>query len=320
MKNTLITLICLLAASSSLFANSPLERIRSMAAKGDSVAMYRLSYLLETGQGGAPVDSVRADSLLRASARKGYAPACNLLGYRYFETSPDSMLMWIERAATALQPDPMAFNNLGWLLSNGAGGVKRDMKKARYWYERGAEAGVPASMTSLADMLLDGNPLQTDSIRARSLLHDAAAKGFRPAGEKLYLLLAPEFETLTPEEALAEGLKYYHDNIFTLSAPLFMQASKADLPYALALLAQSHAEGLGVDYDYDHAMHLFWHAALLGDPSAAYIVGETMQQFPDAFAGESAADPRRRTPEEWLNEALSANIPDAHEAIRRLKP
>ncbi|MBD5232439.1 MAG: sel1 repeat family protein [Bacteroidales bacterium] len=320
MKKTLFIFIALLSSVLTLRAETPLERMERLVAEGDSAAMYRLSYILETGQGGLPVDSLRADSLLRASAERGYAPACNLLGFRYFETSPDSMLMWIERAATSNPPDPMAMNNLGWLLANGEGGVKRDLKKARYWYERGAAAGVPASMTSLADMLMQAPEAPEDSVRARTLLREAAAKGFRPAGEKLYLLLSQEFETLTPEQALTEGIDYYHDRIFSVSAPLFMQAAKADLPYALALLAQSYAEGLGVDYNYDHAMHLFWHAALLGDPSAAYIVGETLQQFPDAFAEESTSDPEQRTPEEWLRVAGQGGVGDAHDAVARLKP
>ena len=67
-------------------------------------------------------------------------------------------------------------------------------------------------------------------------------------------------------------------------------------------------------------MHLFWHAALLGDPSARYIVGETLQQFPDAFADEHSCDPQQRTAEEWLENASAAGIPDARSAFRRLSP
>ncbi len=309
-----------LAGIAGMEAAPQVQQLEEQVREGDSVAMYRLSYLLETGRGGVVPDSVRADSLLRASAEKGYAPACNLLGYRYFDLAPDTMLMWIQRAATAPEPDPKAFNNLGWLLSTGSGGVKRDMKKALYWYERGAEAGVPAAMTSLGELLLDNPEVPKDSVLAASLLRGAAAKGFRPAAERLWLLVAPEAEQLSAEEAREVGLEYFNDRIFPISSPLFMQAAKADDPYALALLAQSYAQGWGVPYDYDHAMHLFWHAALQGDPSAAYIVGETLQQFPDAFADETTQDEQQRTAADWLAQAVEAGITNAHEAIVRLTP
>lgn len=315
-----LPLICCAALLAGASGTTPLQSLEARVQEGDSAAMFKLSYLLETGRGGVPVDSVRADSLLRASAERGYPEACNLLGYRYFNTDPDSMLLWIERAATAPSPSPKAFNNLGWLLSTGAGGVKRDMKKALYWYERGADAGVPTAMTSLAELLLDDSDIPADTLRARTLLADAAALGFNPAGEKLYLLLRSETDALPPDSALSVAEKYFDRGIFAVSTPLFMQASAADNPHALALLAQSYAQGWGVPYDFDHAMHLFWHAALLGDPSAQYIVGETLQQFPDAFIEETTRDPQRRTAEEWLSAATAAGVPDAREAIRRLSP
>ena len=322
MRN-LLYIIVISLATLACFATGESEaisRLRLLAREGDAEAMYRLSYLLETGKGGVPVDSLRADSLLRASAEKGYAPACNLLGYRYYDLAPDTMLMWITRAATAPQPDPKAFNNLGYLLSTGSGGVKKDMKKALYWYGRGAEAGVPAAMASLAGLLLDGREVPADSLLALSLLRGAAAKGFRPAAERLYLIVSHNLDSLSADDALEQGLDYYNERIFPVSAPFFMRAAKADNPYALALLAQSYAEGLGVPYDYGHAMHLFWHAAILGDPSAAYIVGETLQQFPDAFLEETMSDPLARTPEEWLRQAASLGVTDAHRAITRLQP
>lgn len=315
-----------LLAAALLYANtpeagrSPLRYLEEQADSGNPEAMYRLSYLLETGHGGVDIDSVRADTLLRAAAAAGYAQACNLLGYRYFGQSPDSMLMWIERAATATPPDPKAFNNLGWLLSTGSGGVHRDMKKALYWYEKGAGAGVPTAMASLASLLLDSPDVPHDSVRARELLHDAARKGFRPAAQRLYLLIEPEINRLDSAQLMTESLAYFDDGIFDISTPLLMKAANADDPYALALLAQCYAQGWGVPYDYSHAMHLFRHAALRGDPSAAYIIGETLQQFPDIFVDESAPDPLGRTGVEWIEQATGAGIDDAHKAIIRLTP
>jgi len=316
----LLPLLCGLAIASGTTGSTSYQRLIEAVDSGNAAAMYRLSYMLETGYGGVTPDSARADSLLRAAARKGYAQACNMLGYRYYNVSPDSMLYWLQRAAEATPPDPKAFNNLGWLLSTGSAGVQRDIKKAIYWYERGVADSVPAAMSSMATLLLEGREIPTDTIRAERLLYAAARRGFSPAAQHLYLLRKPAFDTMPAPQLAAEAERYFRDGIFQVSAPLLMQASSPSMPRVLALLAQSYAHGWGVPYDYDHAMHLFWHAALAGDPSAAYIVGETMQQFPDTFTTEGTPDPHDRTADDWLRQAAAAGIPDAHAAISALTP
>lgn len=308
MKQFFIVSVFLLAAALAALASMP-----------DGAADFRESYLYETGQKGYPKDMMRADSLLRASAYAGYAPACNLLGYRFFESHPDSMLYWIEKAATAPDPDPKAFNNLGWLLSTGSGGVKKDLKKALYWYEKGAAAHQPAAMASLAQLLLSSEEVPADSLRARNLLTEAASRGFAPAAEQLFTLLLPELDSLTPSQAAEQAEFYYNNHIYNISAYLLEKGLPAFNPLATARLAQSYARGLGVDYDYARAMELFWHAALLGDPSAQFIVAETIDQFPDAFIDNIITD-TPITADEWRREAAEGGITTASEAISRLLP
>lgn len=178
---------------------------------------------------------------------------------------------------------------------------------------------------SLAELYMTSPELAPDSLQARLLLREAARRGFAPAAERLWLMIEKETEQLIGQAALDEARQYYDDAIFAVATPLLMKAVASEEPYALALLAECYAMGWGVPYDYDHAMHLFWYAARLGDPSAQYIVGETLQQFPDAFKfeeEESASDPQAaaRTPEEWLQAAAAQGIPDATAAIERLTP
>lgn len=254
---------------------------------------YEESYRLE--QTGLASDSLRADSLLRSSAQAGYAPAANLLGFRFFGSRPDSMLYWIEKAATAPEPDPKAFSNLGYLLSTGQGGVKRDLEKAIYWLRRGAEAANPMAMTQLAELLLasDGGE------EADSLLERAASLGYGRAGQMLYLRLAPALDSLPADSAELLARRYYQKGIWEVSAPLLICGAGAGRPESLYLLAKSYTEGQGVPYDFTRANHYFWLAALAGNPDAARVVGETMAIFPDAFADERP-DPLGRSSEDWL--------------------
>lgn len=297
-----------------------LRRLVARADSGVSQARYALSALLEQGAEGFQQDLPLALHLLRSAAEQDYAPACNYLGYSFLsgklglEQNPDSALYWIERGASLPQPDPKAWSNLGILLMSGSGGVKQDYTKAAYWLDKAASAGVPAAQESLGWLYLEGKGVPTDTIKAEQLLTQAASSGLISAGQQLWILMRDKAETLTPSDAAALGAEYLSKDIYPVALPLLQQASDAGDSYATAILAQCYATARGVKYDYSKAIALFLDAAHNGDPSAQYVIAETLESFPDLSGTDDV------TAEEWRARAASAGITDSTMAIRRLTP
>lgn len=298
-----------------------LRRLEARADSGDARACFWLSSMLEQGTEGFAPDTAKALALLRTAADSAYAPAMNYLGYAYavpllgLTQDPDSALMWIERAAMSPRPDPKAFNNLGMLLLTGQHGVRRDYAKARYWLARGSEMHVPTATASLAKIYLEGLGTKPDTAQAVTLLRRAAAQGLTDAGMQLADLVLPPADTLPPADMLDLALTYYHDRIWPVAIPLLRRAAKAQEPLALAILAQCHAEGLGVPYDHAKALDLYIQAAALGEPHAGYILAETLQTFPDMAGTCPALDP-----ETLYRQAAEAGVTDAAEALAPLRP
>lgn len=299
--------------------------------------LYRRSMLLETGRDGTARDTAASLALLRQSAAQGYAPAMNYLGYCYgaanlgLRHDPDSTLYWIGRAATADEPDPKAFNNLGAILLNGEFGIKRDYAKARYWLQRGSDAGVATSTAMLAKVYLQGLGLEPDTVQALPLLRRAAGAGIRDAALELASIVLPPTDTMTAAQALEWALPYYHERILPVALPPIVRAAAESVPLAVAILAQCTAEGIGVPYDYGRAVDLYARAAALGEPHAMFILAEALQTFPDlldsdpalisALIGREECDDVPVSLSSILYErAAGAGVRDATEALRPLRP
>lgn len=337
-KLLLILSVCM--AVTLLFAATPhtltprqqsLQRLVQRADSGNPAAQFSLSSLIERGEEGFAPDTLKALSLLKASAASGYAPAQNYLGYAYavpllgLSRNADSTLYWIEKAALSQTPDPKAFNNLGMLLLNGSYGVKKDIDKARYWLERGAEKGVPTAQASLARLYLEGIGVTPDTIIASELLHKAAAAGLHDAGEMLAQIVLEHADTLSGKQALELAQTYYHERIFPVAIPLLWCAIDTNEPLAFAIMAQCAAEGIGIPYDYTLAIDLYAKAAALGDPHAQFILAETMQTFPDliedlqprfiSIYGQPLPDI-----ETLYKQAAAQGITDAPQALAPLRP
>ena len=85
-------------------------------------------------------DAVR---LYRLAAEKGYPPAMNNLGYRYFEgrgvpKDKAEAVRWFRRAAE--MGDARSMDDLGSALADGIGVAKHDAEAVR-WFRRGADKG-----------------------------------------------------------------------------------------------------------------------------------------------------------------------------------
>lgn len=300
-----------------------LERLVAAADSGNARAMYHLSALLESGREGFAPDSARALELLYASAAEGFAPAMNYLGYAYavpllgLEQNADSALVWMERAATAPEPDPKAISNLGILLFTGSH-VRRDFGKARYWLTRAAEAGVRASYAPLAHIYLEGLETPRDTAQGLTWLRRGATLGDAECGDMLAALVLPGLETLPADSLMAAALEYYHEGILTVALPLLERAAASDDALACAILGQCYAEGIGVPYDYAKALNNYAKAATLGDPHAAFILAETLETDPGLrdlpeLKGLPATEALRA-------QSTAAGITDAPRAVKPLRP
>ena len=170
-----------------------LRQLIQRAEKGDAKALYDLGVLHDTGYDTIPVDSARSTALYRLSAEKGYAPAQNYLGFRYFngeyiKQDVDSALYWLAKAAG--NGDVKAANNLGFLLSN-SDVVTRDYKQAIYWLTMATEAGLPAAAGNLADLYRQGLGTPADTVVAEQLYNMAIEGGLPDADKKLLNMMGP---------------------------------------------------------------------------------------------------------------------------------
>lgn len=318
------------------------EALRGLVARadsGDGKALFDLARLHEIGYDSIPVDSVRAMALYTLSAENGYAPAQNYLGFRLFngegvKKDVNEGLRWIEKAA--MQGDAKGANNLGWMLSEGEG-VVRDYEKAAFWLRRAAEAGLPAGQAQLADLLRTGRGVPADTVMADSLYCRAIEGGLRDAEAKLLSMQRERWKSLHPDSALRLGIHHYTHRAPVIGVTLFEQIADMETPsdstqrsvkaHALALLGDATTRALGADYDHDRSMLYFTEAALLGNPSAQFIIGELLEIFPDALADilpRLPMDPLLSAmvvPTEaahWLEQAAAAGIRDAAAANRAL--
>lgn len=295
--------------------------LRALVARADSGnlhAMYALAGLIEKGSEGFEADSVLALELLRRSAEGGYGPACNYLGYCYFignmglTQNPDSAIFWLERGAMGENPDYKAMSNLGIMLYFGEGGIRRDASKAAYWLGRAAEGGIAAAQEVLGEMYLRGVGVERDTAQGLALLEQAAIQGLYESGERMWEILRQQLQT-TDADSLVEQAKQYSDKgIYPVSLGLLTSTAAGQTSYGKAMLGLSMMLGRGTSYNYVEGLRLLVEAAKEGDPSACYLVGETVAEFPDTPGVDGV------TAEEWYERAREGGVSTAEEAIDRL--
>lgn len=309
-------------------ARASFEAFERKAEGGDPEAMYRLSALLEKGYDSIAPDTLRSLSLLRRSASAGYAPAQNYLGYLYGEgrmvkADADSSRLWIMRAADA--GDPKAAHNAAYmLLHSGSDGRDAAADSLAVGYlRRAADAGLPQSQTLLADLYAEGRVLRADTARAVALYEKAIAHGFADAQLRLLNMMGPQWRRYDSAASLGEALRYLNMGAPVIAVEFLRNIGPAapETARAYALLGHAYSRGLGVGYDHAKANEYFARAAQLGDPSAQFILAETLEIFPDALRTllpDLDADDATMTPENLRAAAARAGVTDAAAATRRL--
>lgn len=205
-----------------------LRQLVERADSGDAKALYDLAYLHDIGYDSIPVDSVRSTLLYRLSAEKGYAPARNFLGFRYYmgeylTQNVDSALYWIRLAA--IDGDITAAANLGYLLSD-SDNVEHNEEEALEWLAVAADAGLPAAQVKLVEIAE-----RVGSPKAYALLGDAYSKGQGVAYDHKksieYFYKAAEEGNPSAQFILAELLEFFPDILSDVNEP-GISASAAD--------------------------------------------------------------------------------------------
>lgn len=328
--HTLLALLSVIAIQAMTpEARRSYEAFERKAESGDPEAMYRLSALLERGFDTIPADTARSVSLLKRSAHAGFAPAMNYLGFlyqtgfppasrRFIAVDRDSALIWMRGAADL--GDAKAAHNLAYLILSSSEDKKTDSgpedSLAVAYLSRAAEAGLPQSMTLLADLYARGKAVPCDTARAVSLYEDAISHGFSDAEARLLNMMLPRWRMYGAGASLSEALRYWNLGAHTAAVTLLRQIgpSEPQTARAYALLGHASSRGLGMPYDHRLANEYFARAALLGDPSACFILAETLEIFPDALSDLLPDLPGSMTPESLRSVAARAGITSAEAA------
>ena len=343
MRKTVLMLLAVMVATmvATMFAATPegrraFRQFEQRAENGDAEAQYRLATILETGWDSVPADSVRALDLMQRSARNGFPPAMNYLGYLYgkgykvgdrklIPVDRDSSVMWLRRSADA--GDPRAVSNLAYLLLNDstigltpAERVHND-SIAYVYLQKGATAQIPTAFSMLGDMYRDGRWVKRDTLKAAANYEAALERGLGDAEARLIALMGHRWQRLPQDSAFNLGLRYYTG--YAPGAGVLLLESAAEIPdtigicaRAMALLGDAYSRGVGVKYSHDKSLEYFARAALAGNPSAMYILAETLEVFPDALQDFPAAFPDREAVIDRLSDPARLRAEAARCGIR----
>ncbi len=321
-------------ASGALTLRERVTALEKEAGEGNAEAMYHLSTLYEHGFDSIPSDSLLSRSLLEKSALAGYAPAQNYLGFKLYPAEKDSAIYWLTKAADA--GEMKAVSNLAYILLEPDSTLSPKLRSARdsqavTLLTKASEAGVPTAMASLADLYREGRGVEKDTLQAELLYLDAVSAGLSDAEMKLLSMSHSRYSTLSPEQALEEGLRAARSEAHTVAFNLYRRAVEGNIPRAHTLLADAYSSAKGTDYSHDLALRHYAMGAMAGDPSAQFILAELLEIFPDALNSLSGNDEMPAeilnrinthndysSPQYWYSLASQNGITSARDAFRRL--
>lgn len=279
---------CLLAQEKTERERTALYNLIERADAGDAKAMFDLARLYDMGYDSIPVDSVRSIELYLNSAEKGYAPAMNYVGFRYYSGS----------------------------------GVKKDIDSAFYWIRAAADKGDITAAANLGFLLTESEFFPHDENEARKWITIAAEGGVREAQYKLIEIMDSEWKEISGDSALMMGMKYYLGKAPILGVELIKKAAAQKNHQALAILGDAYSKGIGVPYDHQKSIEYFYLAAQEGNPSAQFIIGEMLEIFPESLPfteeKDSGALEDLSTPFYWYEKAAENGVTDAESAYRLL--
>ena len=151
--------------------------LRNAAEAGDQPSRVDLANLVLEG-GGAAEDPARIAGWFEKSALLGDLTAAFNLGVCLtkgvgMERNEEQGAAWLRRAAEGV---PEAQFMYGRMLAEGRG-VAPDLREARVWFTRAADADVLDAQVALAEMMVNGRGGPGSPAAAFELFQKAAAKG-----------------------------------------------------------------------------------------------------------------------------------------------
>ncbi|KAI9028546.1 hypothetical protein DFJ74DRAFT_493618 [Hyaloraphidium curvatum] len=188
------------------------------------------------------------------------AGRCYELGLGTKKDSRRAQQFYLKSASAGYVP---AMYRLGVASLNGECGFRKDAKEAVKWLKRGSAAGDAQSSYTLSGIYETGAPpsIYADESYAKSLLEEAAEKGWAPAQAKLAVCY--EYGKLTCEVAPAQAIRW---------AKLGAEQGHPEAQFTLAGWYLTGADGVLAQSNRDA---LWWalKAAEQGLPKAEYAVG-----------------------------------------------
>jgi TPR repeat protein len=321
---------------------------------GDVPSILLLARLYE-GQFGFTdkKDPKMAMSFYAKAAGLGDAPSMVALGSRLLNGDKDNRneekgREWLKKAIDAKEYS--AYLALGDYEEN----VKKDLKAALSFYERGKDAGQVDCILRAADAYTEGKGTEKDPARGASLLENAAKAGsplahYRLAVKRLsaekpdilqgygHLLAAATGGLLEAQNEL--GLLYLSGKLASADAPAgvawLTRAAQGNLPQAQNNLGALFEQGAGVPQNLNNAGQLYTLAANQGHPAATLALARlvakgigTAADLPKSWAlatlaaerGEESAKKFASDVYDKLDEKQRATGAKELEAIKSGKP
>lgn len=157
----------ILAGCATQPKEADLSSLKTKAASGDAVAMFKLGTAYDYGVG-TSINRVEAAKWYLKSAELGNAEAQNSLGSMYqagegVEKDPNKALFWYQKAAQSGHAE--ATNNIAYLYDSGLLG-KVDKKKAIQLYNQAAAKGHIPSLFNLGLSYLNGDGVPMNKVEA----------------------------------------------------------------------------------------------------------------------------------------------------------
>lgn len=161
------------------------EHFEAAAQRGSAEGLHLLGALYYQGHG-VPKDLARAANLFSKAAALGYGPSLSNLAVMHSagDGVPKDLAKALELAVRAAETgDHQAQFNLAQSYRMGDETVRRDYKKAGYWYRKAAEAGMPKAQNEYGLLFAQGHGVPLDYVTAYAWI-DMPARAGIPQAQK----------------------------------------------------------------------------------------------------------------------------------------